>query len=406
MIFDTRGSVRLVVRTSDGAVLQRLDYDSYGRVLADSNPGFQPFGFGGGLYDSAVGLVRFGARTYDPEIGRFLQRDPDGFPDGPNRYIYVGGDPVNRIDPSGLGWRDKLSNLAAGFGDSITFGATRKVRQWLDVDDVVDKCSGWYKAGGKIDEYAGALTGAGMLRNLAKSGLRRAVKTAKRRLRKPCKSSFAAGTLVATPSGDQPIETIEVGDEVICKSERTGLETSCRVADTFGRTAPQTLEITLSDLSTGTSELIRTTSEHPFFTGSFTAAAHLRPGDTVLGEGNRHLIVKSVNWAASAQVFNFEVENNHTYFVGALATWVHNCALNPKRRKKLRKFASQANGASGRKAATALKRMANAAGLTVVPGAKHMKVLNAAKQIVTLIPNSPHGRTINSIIKDIYKAAN
>ncbi len=45
----------------------RLDYDEFGRVLLDTNPGFQPFGFAGGHYDPDTQLVRFGARDYDPE---------------------------------------------------------------------------------------------------------------------------------------------------------------------------------------------------------------------------------------------------------------------------------------------------------------------------------------------------
>ena len=43
-----------------------MDYDAFGRVLADTAPGFQPFGFAGGLYDHDTGLVRFGARDYQP----------------------------------------------------------------------------------------------------------------------------------------------------------------------------------------------------------------------------------------------------------------------------------------------------------------------------------------------------
>ena len=39
-------------------------------VSSDSNPGFQSFGCAGGLYDGETGLVRFGARDYDPSIGR------------------------------------------------------------------------------------------------------------------------------------------------------------------------------------------------------------------------------------------------------------------------------------------------------------------------------------------------
>ncbi len=47
---------------STGGVAQRMDFDECGNALTDSAPGFQPFGFGGGLRDLDTGLVRFGAR--------------------------------------------------------------------------------------------------------------------------------------------------------------------------------------------------------------------------------------------------------------------------------------------------------------------------------------------------------
>ena len=50
IIEDHIGSVRLVVHVATGDIVQRLDYDSYGNVILDTNPGFQPFGFAGGLY--------------------------------------------------------------------------------------------------------------------------------------------------------------------------------------------------------------------------------------------------------------------------------------------------------------------------------------------------------------------
>jgi RHS repeat-associated protein len=90
------------VNSGTGAVVQRLDDDSWGRVIADTNPGFQPFGYAGGLYDRDTELVRFGARNYDPETGRWTTKDPIGFNGGLILYGYVTNYPVNSIDANGL----------------------------------------------------------------------------------------------------------------------------------------------------------------------------------------------------------------------------------------------------------------------------------------------------------------
>ncbi len=103
ILSDHLGSPRLVVDTTTGAVVQRLDYDEFGEITLDTNPGFQPFGFAGGLYDQDTKLTRFGARDYDTEVGRWTAKDPIRF-DGndTNLYGYVLNDPVNSLDPQGL----------------------------------------------------------------------------------------------------------------------------------------------------------------------------------------------------------------------------------------------------------------------------------------------------------------
>ena len=103
LISDNVGSVRLVINTTTGAIEQRLDYDEWGNVIQDTNPGFQPFGFAGGLYDPDTKLVRFGARDYDGEVGRWTSRDLIGF-EGvvADLYGYTDSDPLNSADPSGL----------------------------------------------------------------------------------------------------------------------------------------------------------------------------------------------------------------------------------------------------------------------------------------------------------------
>lgn len=129
LVLDHLGSVRLVVNTQTGQVVQRLDYDAWGLVTQDTNPGFQPFGFAGGLYDGQTGLVRFGARDYDPVVGRWITKDPIGFGGGDtNLYNYTDGNPISNIDPLGLARRFSigvgfsLAVLIPGVGESITLG--------------------------------------------------------------------------------------------------------------------------------------------------------------------------------------------------------------------------------------------------------------------------------------------
>ncbi len=101
---DHRGSILQVVDVATGEVKQQMKYSEFGEVLQDTNPGFQPFGFAGGLYDHETRLVRFGARDYDGNIGRWLSKDPIGFKGGDtNLFGYVLNDPVNNKDQQGTG---------------------------------------------------------------------------------------------------------------------------------------------------------------------------------------------------------------------------------------------------------------------------------------------------------------
>jgi RHS repeat-associated protein len=116
MIKDPLGSIRLVVNSGNGSIAQRIDYDEFGVVLADSNPGLQPFAFAGGLYDQDTKLIRFGARDYDPVTGRWLSKDPIGFHGGStNLYLYTRSDPVNFIDTDG---RNPVL-IAVGIGAAV-----------------------------------------------------------------------------------------------------------------------------------------------------------------------------------------------------------------------------------------------------------------------------------------------
>jgi RHS repeat-associated protein len=148
IISDHLGSVRLVVDVSTGIVAQRIDYDAFGREVGNTNPGFQPFGYAGGLVDEQTSLVRLGVRDYDPEAGRWTAKDPLlFFSNSTNLYAYVENDPINLVDPTGLQSLEDWANYAAGFGDFFTFGLTNWIRDKWDANDTIDRCSGWYIAG-------------------------------------------------------------------------------------------------------------------------------------------------------------------------------------------------------------------------------------------------------------------
>jgi RHS repeat-associated protein len=93
-----------VVADSAGVVVKRIDYDSFGNIIADTDETFKvPLGFAGGLHDRDTGLARFGYRDFDPDVGRWTAKDPIFFEGGDtDLYGYVLNDPINLIDPDGL----------------------------------------------------------------------------------------------------------------------------------------------------------------------------------------------------------------------------------------------------------------------------------------------------------------
>jgi RHS repeat-associated protein len=100
---DWEGSIRDLTDNT-GAQQDHINYDAWGNVKSETNSAFSDrFKFQGGVFEAVVGLYNFSARWYDPTTARWFSQDPILFTAGdPNLNRFVGNNPTNATDPSGL----------------------------------------------------------------------------------------------------------------------------------------------------------------------------------------------------------------------------------------------------------------------------------------------------------------
>gem|GEM_PF-1918587 len=322
-----------------------------------------PFGYEAqqGYYtDQSTGLILTTFRYYDPAAGRFLNRDPISYAGGMNVYGYCGNGPMAGTDPLGLDDDpfNNATNFFAGAGSTLTGGLTQTISNAIgqgmglgNTDDMVDTCSGWHTGGQIAGAGLGLAMGggegveAGVVEDLGKGaegfGEEGGV---------ICEGGcFVAGTQVQMADGStKSIDKIKVGDEVKSRDPATGKDKDEPVLRLYIHPAPQIMVLHLSD-----GEEITCTPEHRFYVPGkgFEEAGELTNRDrlvcdseeiasaTTAGAEPKQLNITSITWEAEAPttttsrpVYNFEVANTHTYFVGAGwgGVWVHNsCGLTP-----------------------------------------------------------------------------
>ncbi|HYN22750.1 MAG TPA: polymorphic toxin-type HINT domain-containing protein, partial [Thermoanaerobaculia bacterium] len=132
---------------------------------------------------------------------------------------------------------------------------------------------------------------------------------------------FAGGTEVATAEGPVNVEDVGTGDEVWSSDDGTGKPRLNRVGESFERTADEVVRIDVAGV------LIDVTPEHKVFVEGrgWVKAAELNAGDRLRSLDGSTAAVESINYVAGEfQVYNFEVDQAHTYFVTAKQFLVHN----------------------------------------------------------------------------------
>ena len=139
------------------------------------------------------------------------------------------------------------------------------------------------------------------------------------------KGCFTAGTLISTQDGDIPIEDIEEGDLVWAQDPETGEVALKRVVQTFVKETDTILYIKVAG------EVIEATEQHVFYIDNvgWIPASMIEEGDkVVLQSGDKYTVEKidKVVHNELITVYNFEVEDFHTYFVSDASVLVHNTA--------------------------------------------------------------------------------
>lgn len=356
-----------VVNLMDSTGMTKLNsynYDIFGNIVSQQENLPQPFKYSGEMMDDKVGLQYLRARWYDPSMGRFVGEDSyEGQIDNPlsqNRFTYVSNNPLVFVDPSGhwcvsadesISHPGECSSSTSTYSDDMdhdgnTYQDSNQIGPGLYHYPVEDRYLRWmFLEDNSAYNSANDATKA-QLRTMAfkkstaenwdlviygfAAGVDSLLLIADveafmaRKDSSNSSNCFVEGTLITTDRGQVPIEDIKVGDKVLSKNESTGEVTYKNVTQLFQHETEQTIKIHIND------EIIETTTEHRFWVKDrgWVIAGDLKAGDILVTSKDGSIPISKVEVINNKKrVYNFEVEDFHTYFVSKYDIWVHNmCA--------------------------------------------------------------------------------
>lgn len=377
-VYDGHGSVRALA-DENGKVTDKYVYDAFGNLISSVGSTKNDFLFCGEQFDPVTGLYYLRARYMNPSVGRFITMDSyEGSIDDPvslHKYLYCNSDPVNNYDPSGY---NTLAEMEAttGIQGVLNQMITPNVKALMNlfdglsaIWDIADTARTAWNDGLRGADLAisiacgvmtsiltnfscqilalgplgvalfavGALVlGIGIGMALAEGdgslALSRVAQLIGVLFSAFSPSCFTGDTVVLTSEGLTCIEDVEVGDSVWAYNSEIGKTELKEVLCVWVKETDKILHV-----STSYGETIDTTTNHPFYVEEkgWVAAGDLVVGDTLVTVDGDEVEVTNVELEKLAEpilVYNLDVADFDTYFVGEYGALVHNYS---KRNQKL-----------------------------------------------------------------------
>ena len=360
-VYNLQGDVTHIIDAT-GAIKGTYQYDAWGKIVNLSSltaiAQVNPFRYRGYYYDTESGLYYLNSRYYNAEWGRFINADSaisgvGGSIQGYNLFAYCMNNPVNLSDESG-NWPKWLSgaiNTVSGTLQMVAGATLGATVGWTGIGAVAAgflMVNGAATAAQGIGQIVNHVTNTNTFRedNIVRTGVQSvgaavggnkgaavagglydaAVMTANMyagiKISTPS-SCFIAGTVVLTAIGNKAIEEIEIGDFVWAENPETGEKELKEVVQTFVNETNELVYVYVNG------EEIVTTPEHPFYIPNqgWTASIQLRAGDILVLQNGKYVVIEKIQHEileSPITVYNFEVEDFHTYYVGTAGVLVHN----------------------------------------------------------------------------------
>ena len=340
----------MAIVNDDGHAVAGCEYEPSGGIISPITepPKNSHFCHGSYIHDRETDLYYLQSRYYDPGMGRFI--NADSYPstgDGTlsnNMFAYCLNSPTNRVDAEGSWSLPNWAKVAIGVAviavAAVATVATGGAAAGTVVAAVHCAAQGALVGAvtqGAIGAASGAVTGAISHRiatgswdgagkaaiDGAATGFMEGTITGAITGAATSPYCFVAGTTVLTVVGSVAIETIQKGDLVWAWDEETGEVALKEVVETYVNETDELVHVFVNG------EEIVTTPGHPFYSPvkGWTDAVHLRAGDILVLVNGEYVVVEKVQHEileTPVTVYNFQVEDYHTYFVTDTGILVHN----------------------------------------------------------------------------------